>query len=159
MGKLSQIRSRKYKYRFKFKESEKKGVKFKKDQLRYLQKRNLNRGLMEKIGRSQSFVFRKLIIFCMISIVPIVSLAARSSKSKEQKSHASSCLKLGQGETQNGIDDKLPTQCCKPLKDREPSESCGVPTGGGYQYACIACGDGKCDGNLENTCNCPEDCK
>lgn len=116
---------------------------------------------MEKNGRARSFVFR-VVVFILVCTVPAISPATKSSKAKEQKTHVSSCLKLGQGETQHGTsgaDDKLPIQCCKPLKDREPSESCGVPTGGPYQYVCMACGDGKCDANLENTCNCAEDCK
>lgn len=101
------------------------------------------------------YVVTLFIVF--IFIAPVSSLGKKDHKVKESTPRPESCLKLGQGEILN--DNKAPTPCCKPLKGREAKDICGVPSGGGEQRICLACGDGKCDPELENTCNCPEDCK
>lgn len=48
-------------------------------------------------------------------------------------------------------------QCCLGLSAREQKEACGQPYGG-CASVCVACGDGLCDAEHENGCNCPEDC-
>lgn len=71
------------------------------------------------------------------------------------------CLELGETATQAGelpIKD-LKRKCCKGLVDKVSVDVCGKGIAGGYIYACVNCGDGKCDSNYESKCNCPEDCK
>jgi len=38
-------------------------------------------------------------------------------------------------------------------------QACEQKLLGGYEYACLACGDQRCDKASESACNCPEDCK
>ncbi|MGZ3786866.1 MAG: hypothetical protein ACXVC3_20175, partial [Bdellovibrio sp.] len=99
-----------------------------------------------------------ILFILSVLVSPLNSFA----KGKTAAAKGGSCFKLGQGETLSGEpsgDEKHGSPCCRPLKDREPKDICGIPTGGSYQYVCIACGDGKCDPEYENTCNCHEDCK
>jgi len=50
-----------------------------------------------------------------------------------------------------------PDLCCEGLVARSVfnQKTCGPMKGG---YVCINCGDGTCQEELENHCNCPEDC-
>jgi hypothetical protein len=48
-------------------------------------------------------------------------------------------------------------QCCAGTVLREQKTACGKVYGG-FAGICLACGDRTCDSNLENACNCPEDC-
>jgi len=48
--------------------------------------------------------------------------------------------------------------CCVGLEHVEDKNACGRAYGG-YAGVCIACGDGKCDTQYENACNCAKDCK
>lgn len=38
-------------------------------------------------------------------------------------------------------------------------EGCGPSSLPPDMFVCILCGDGKCEGSMENRCNCPADCK
>lgn len=104
---------------------------------------------------------RFIVLVAFTLLAPLSSFGEKNGKAQKSAGRAESCLKLGQGDIQSGLPGEsiLPVSCCKSLKDREPKDVCGIPTGGGYQYLCLACGDGKCDHELENTCNCSEDCK
>ena len=54
-------------------------------------------------------------------------------------------------------------ECCENLVASQSSSQTSVNNGicdiaVGAWSVCLACGDGMCDDELENTCNCPEDC-
>jgi hypothetical protein len=70
------------------------------------------------------------------------------------------CLK--QGDTPIGSSmgrNKTPgNDCCAGLKAIDQKIVCGKGYGG-YAGVCSPCGDGFCDKDLENNCNCPSDCK
>lgn len=78
-------------------------------------------------------------------------------------SEEKACLAEGESASIRGVpgDDgwQLKEKCCEGLVDREAIEVCGKGIAGGYIYVCVACGDGECQNNFENKCNCPEDCK
>lgn len=68
------------------------------------------------------------------------------------------CKQLG--ENRHESDPK----CCPGLVERNEKGIYGdkclpLPNIGISLPICIACGDGVCNGKLENECNCPEDCK
>lgn len=75
----------------------------------------------------------------------------------------SACLDIGetgQVKGEPGPDGwKLKQKCCEGLVDKESIEVCGKGITGGYIYTCVACGDGVCERDIENRCNCAEDCK
>jgi hypothetical protein len=77
------------------------------------------------------------------------------------KTKEKNCLELGTKGVQGGVPSAkgwiLTRPCCKPWVDREPKDI--EPSGGGYRYICLACGDGTCDKKYEDKKNCPEDCK
>lgn len=82
------------------------------------------------------------------------------------------CAKIGERSVSN-IDlstgkanpDIKAKYCCSELKniaDKQPSTNkqgtCAVVTGTHYNL-CSPCGNGVCDTQYEDSCNCPEDCK
>jgi hypothetical protein len=70
------------------------------------------------------------------------------------------CLKQGQSPTGSSIGrDKIPgNDCCPGLITIVPQSACGKAFGG-YAAICAPCGNGKCDNEIENNCNCPKDCE
>jgi hypothetical protein len=71
------------------------------------------------------------------------------------------CKGVGQGASFGGVPPPggWPDEnCCAGLVAREVASSCKFKMVGGYSFVCLRCGDKLCDTNLENSCNCPEDC-
>lgn len=68
------------------------------------------------------------------------------------------CIKLG-GALSPGY------KCCEGLKSGAGLSTAKINSEGECDFAvgsfgtCIACGDGKCDSQYENVCNCEKDCK
>lgn len=80
---------------------------------------------------------------------PIVEEVVEEEKPVEE------CLK--EGETYMPGDDK---QCCAGLKRITITSGDGITCTLPMGYVCTAfCGDGKCEGEYENACSCPGDCK
>lgn len=82
---------------------------------------------------------------------------------------AAKCLKAGESDYRGGVPSKGDFEklapCCSGLVEAQGVDVSPLvngecsPMGGAYGYACIPCGNGKCETKFENKCNCPKDCK
>ena len=70
---------------------------------------------------------------------------------------AADCLKAGEAPVPDGPGTISHNPCCRGLAPIVAKEACGRPFGG-YAGVCAACGDGRCDPAIEDSCNCPADC-
>ncbi|PIU43712.1 MAG: hypothetical protein COS96_02920 [Candidatus Nealsonbacteria bacterium CG07_land_8_20_14_0_80_39_13] len=90
------------------------------------------------------------------SKMPKIDPSERGTGNTEGEPATEVCAKEGEEIFHINGDEK----CCLGLKEMPITEGgggiCTIPMG----YICIAfCGNGKCEGEYENKCSCPKDCK
>jgi hypothetical protein len=90
--------------------------------------------------------------------ITLVLLASHNVMAKTPSKEI--CLKQGEAPTGTSMGrDKTPgNDCCQGLTAVTPKITCGKGFGG-YVGICVPCGNGICEKELENNCNCPSDCK
>ena len=77
----------------------------------------------------------------------------------EKQTQETTCINVALGEASE-LKSTSPVECCKNLIKRPIKASCDrVSIHNLQERVCLACGDKNCDFALENSCNCPEDCK
>jgi hypothetical protein len=95
------------------------------------------------------------------SLLVALTFSAHGAGAKEKPIvKKSACVGAGQSLKGNSMGkiEAPGNVCCDKLQEGMPKDLCNAPIGG-YAGICLPCGDGVCDANLENNCNCPADCK
>lgn len=107
------------------------------------------------------------VIRWILSIAVLVATASALVMSRSRPEAAvaveteNGCVSVGLGLTPAGGgppgSSGFANACCAGLMHVESKDVCGEPYGG-YSGQCVPCGNGKCDAQFENSCNCPQDC-
>ena len=105
------------------------------------------------------------IAFVVILLI-ILGVYFYSQNPKVKEPSAANCLKAGEIDQSPAALGKVRGKCCSGLTEVPdfpiPSTgnlTCDELSAAGSNLICSACGNGICESEWENRCNCPEDCK